>query len=47
MNFYDKCKTILDEIARFKTMRQKIQTDPWINEATRSARRQCHDPGSF
>lgn len=41
MNFYDKCKTILDEIARFKTMRQKIQTDPWINEATRSARRRC------
>lgn len=37
-NFYDKCQTVLDEVAPFKTV--KPQSDPWINEAARSAGRE-------
>uniref|UniRef100_A0A3P9CYE0 Sodium channel protein n=1 Tax=Maylandia zebra TaxID=106582 RepID=A0A3P9CYE0_9CICH len=40
LNFNNKCKTILDEIAPFKSVRSTAYSDPWINDSTRSARRQ-------
>lgn len=41
LNFNNKCKAILDEIAPFKSVRSTAYSDPWINDSTRLARRQC------
>ena len=40
-NFNSKCTSILDSIAPFKVRIPKRNTQPWLNEHTRSLRREC------
>lgn len=39
--FNSACRTALDSVAPIKIRQPKPKTEPWFNEATRSARREC------
>ncbi|XP_076597184.1 uncharacterized protein LOC143326976 [Chaetodon auriga] len=39
--FHSSCRTILDWVAPLKTVQPKAKSEPWFNEGTRAARREC------
>lgn len=39
--FYSSCKTALDTVAPVKTRLSKPAPEPWLNDVTRAARREC------
>lgn len=39
--FHSSCRTILDSVAPIKTVQSKTKSEPWFNEETCPARREC------
>ena len=39
--FHSSCKSILDCVAPFKNVQPKVKPEPWFNDTTRAARREC------
>ena len=39
--FCGACQTAMDTVAPYKTRQPKVKPEPWLNDATRSVRREC------